>query len=334
MKYKLVFDVVQEGYRNWGFLVPGLIFIVIGIGMLVHRWKFPAKDTKFSARIFPYFFAGFAILWTATSFWGTFSEYFKLKQAVLNGKYEVIEGTITDFVPMPSGGHAKEHFKVNGHYYEYSNFNVIAGFNKTQAYGGPLRGGMPVRIAEVDGQIARLEIIEADNESKPNSAPEVTPKAVAPAPFNNFRILFAGSFGWIAFLIMASVIYRYKKGKSLPAIDPVAVLYRESGASGSSHKNFLTRLGGARGCLVVTATSHEIDVRPHFPFNLMFLPEIYDLQYRISVQQIRNIERVKHWIGKDSIKIDFIENDGNNKTIELYLSNTDKFLDSIGWKVV
>ncbi len=39
-------------------------------------------------------------------------------------------------------------------------------------------------------------------------------------------------------------------------------------------------------------------------------------------------------IGKDSIKIDFVETGGGYKTIELYLGNIDKFLDSIGWKMV
>lgn len=334
MKYRLVFDVVQEGYRNWDFVAPGLIFVVIGVGMLIHRWKSPAKDTTLRARIFPYFFAGFALFWTTTSFWSTFSDYYKLKQALQTGKFEVVEGTIIDFVPMPWAGHAQEHFKVKEHYYEYSNFNVIAGFNKTQAYGGPLRGGLQVRIADVGGQIARLEILETGQENQPPPAPEAKPKEVAPAPFNDFNTLFAVPFGWIAFVILASIIYKLKKRKTLPALDPKEALYRESGVSGSSHRNFLTRLGGARGCLVVTATSHEIDVRPSFPFNLMFLPEIYDLQHRIPVQQIRNIERVKHMIGKDSIKIDFLEIGGGYKIIELYLGNTDKFLDSIGWKMV
>ena len=38
---------------------------------------------------------------------------------------------------MPEKGHAVEHFKVNGHYYEYSDFEVSAGFNNTSTHGGP-----------------------------------------------------------------------------------------------------------------------------------------------------------------------------------------------------
>jgi hypothetical protein len=268
MEYRVAFDVVQEGYCSWIFLVPGLLFIAIGIGMLIHRWKFPAKNTTFCARISPYIFAGGALFWTVMVSWSTFSDYYKLKKALLTGNYEVVEGTINDFVPMPWGGHSMEHFKISDHYYEYSNFIVIAGFNKTQAYGGPLRGGLNVRIADVNGQIARLEIADTDGSDK--LKPDVTTKTERSPKY--LDKLFALPFIWISLIKLASIIYKIGKGKKLPMIDPNETLYRESGASGSSHKNLLTRLGGARGCLVVTATKNEIDVRPSFPFNLMFLP--------------------------------------------------------------
>jgi len=51
-----------------------------------------------------------------------------------------------------------ERFVVNGHHYEYSDYVVSAGFNNTQSHGGPIREGITVRIADVRGKIARLEI--------------------------------------------------------------------------------------------------------------------------------------------------------------------------------
>ncbi len=160
MKYKVVFDVAQVGFKDWSFSAFGLIFIVIGVGMLIYRWKNPAKDSTFRTRIFPYAFTAFACFWTATSFWATYSGYSHLRNALHNGKYTIVEGTVTDFVPMPYTGHAMEKFNVNGHHYEYSDFVVVAGFNNTQSHGGPIRQGLKVRIADVGGQIARLEIEE------------------------------------------------------------------------------------------------------------------------------------------------------------------------------
>ncbi len=160
MRYIVVFDVVQVGFKEWLYPSFGFLFIVIGIGMLIYKSQNPAKDSTLRSRIFPYAFTLFACFWTATSFWSTYSDYRHLRDALLNGQYVVVEGTITNFVPMPWGGHAKEKFNVNSHHYEYSNFAANAGFNQTQAYGGPLREGLHVRIADVDGQIARLEIAE------------------------------------------------------------------------------------------------------------------------------------------------------------------------------
>jgi hypothetical protein len=70
----------------------------------------------------------------------------------------VVEGVVHDFVPMPFDGHPHESFEVAGHSYEYSDFEVTQGFNNTQSHGGPMRDGLRVRIADVGGRIARLEI--------------------------------------------------------------------------------------------------------------------------------------------------------------------------------
>ncbi len=152
--------------------------------------------------------------------------------------------------------------------------------------------------------------------------------------FKNFNIIFAASFFWVGLIIVASIIYKVKTGKKLPSIDSKEILYQEDGVSGSSHKSILTRLGGARHCLLVTATKNEIDIHPSFPFNLMFLPEIYDLKHRIAVKDIKNIQRIEHVIGKPSIKIEYMQNGGEVKVVELYLGNTDKFISSIGRKAV
>lgn len=152
--------------------------------------------------------------------------------------------------------------------------------------------------------------------------------------FKNFNIIFTAAFFWVALVIVASIIYKARKSKKLPSIDPKEVLYQEDGVSGSSHKSIITRLGGARNCLLVTATNNEIDIHPSFPFNLMFLPEIYDLNHRIAVKDIKNIQRIEHVIGKPSIKIEYTQNGGEVKGFELYLGNTDKFLTSIGRKAV
>lgn len=158
--FRVVFDVTEVGYRHWTFPAFGLIFVAIGLGLILYRYFWPKVETKAFRRLFPYLYAGFALCWTLVAFASTYSDYLTLRDAVRNGQCELVEGTVTKFVPMPREGHANEHFVVNGHYYEYSDYGVTAGFNNTQSHGGPLREGLRVRICAVGGEIARLEIAE------------------------------------------------------------------------------------------------------------------------------------------------------------------------------
>jgi hypothetical protein len=158
--YEVVFDCAEAGYRNWRFPAYGLIPVGIGIWMLVRDRRL-ARQQPGVARARPwraYYITVFGSLWVTIAFIGTFRDYWLLSAALRSGNYEVVEGTVTRFTPMTKGGPAKESFFVNGHYYEYSDWGVSAGFNNMEARGGPIRQGLRVRIADVGGEIARLEI--------------------------------------------------------------------------------------------------------------------------------------------------------------------------------
>lgn len=158
MSFELVFDADEAGYRQWWFPAVGSIFVVIGLGISIYHRKNPSPGRSRWFRVFPYLFTGFAMIWVAITFAATFSEYWELRRALRSGQFEVVEGKVVDFVPMPADGHVMERFTVNGHRFEYSDAVPTAGFNNTQSHGGPIREGLIVRIAEVRGKIARLEI--------------------------------------------------------------------------------------------------------------------------------------------------------------------------------
>ncbi len=158
MNFELVFDADEAGYRQWWFPMFGLIFVVIGLSMLIYQRKIPSDRRSLRSRVLPYFFTGFAVFWVAITFIGTFSDYWELRHALRSGQFEVVEGKVVDFVPMPPRGYAMERFTVNGHHYEFADNVITAGFNNTQSHGGPIREGLIVRIADVRGKIARLEI--------------------------------------------------------------------------------------------------------------------------------------------------------------------------------
>ena len=79
--------------------------------------------------------------------------------ALETGRYERVAGRIENFVPGDRGGHKEESFTVTSggrvYTYAYTYSVLVPGFHRSA---GPIGAGMEVRIADVDGYIARLEI--------------------------------------------------------------------------------------------------------------------------------------------------------------------------------
>ena len=154
MEYNVIFDVSQSGYRQWPFAALGLIFVAIGTGLVLFRRSLPARTFKF----FPFAFLGFAVVWTLFALVCTSREYSGLASAIREGRCEVTEGIVSDFHPMPFSGHEMEWFVVDGKRFEYSDYVVSAGFNKTTSHGGPIHKGVQVRVHHRGNDIARLEV--------------------------------------------------------------------------------------------------------------------------------------------------------------------------------
>ena len=92
----------------------------------------------------------------------------------------------------------------------------------------------------------------------------------------------------------------------------------ERRASGNSLATPWGRLGGARNCLLIALTDSELYVIPQFPFNLMFLPEIYGLEAHIPFNQIHTCTPIDRWYG-NSVQIDFVRANGSDGSLNLRL---------------
>ena len=150
MAFETVFDVTREGFRAWWAFAPfvgvaaiGLVVSSAGTGALRRMGRAGALVAIFFAIIAEY---------------GAYRDYQGLKLAVEQQRFVPVEGTVVDFVPGGSDGHPPESFCVSGHCYSYSPAMISADFNRVSSRGGPIRAGQTVRIADVGGRIARLEI--------------------------------------------------------------------------------------------------------------------------------------------------------------------------------
>jgi hypothetical protein len=89
---------------------------------------------------------------------GVSDMFARARDAYAKGNYSTVEGTVTNFHPMPYSGHQNETFSVNGVKFSYSDYVLVPCFNNTASHGGPIHDGLSVRIAYSGDCILRLEV--------------------------------------------------------------------------------------------------------------------------------------------------------------------------------
>ena len=153
--YKLAYDVNQAGVDASGFLTFGMGIAVMVVLYAALRYEGPVPKL---------FFVIWTILWLGIgipSAWNVYHKQQMCRDTLAAGTYAVVEGKVENFKPMPKTGHSQESFTVNGVRFLYSDYDVSqGGFNNTASHGGPIRSGLPVRIAYQNGRILRLEVGE------------------------------------------------------------------------------------------------------------------------------------------------------------------------------
>ena len=87
------------------------------------------------------------------------------------------------------------------------------------------------------------------------------------------------AIGWVALIILLSVLVRKGAGKPIVPKVPPNAIYADKRASGSMASN----------SLIVAVTPEALIVSPKFPFNLMFLPKMYRLEHTIPIAAIRDV---------------------------------------------
>jgi hypothetical protein len=134
---------------------------------------------------------------------------------------------------------------------------------------------------------------------------------------------------WVGFWVLASVLYRLRQGKPLLPRRPRPAEFGESWVSGRSMRNAWTRFGGARNCLQVALTHEALIVRPCFPVNLIFMPELLDLEHCIARSSILGVRRVDSWLSGAEVEITFQDTDGRERQLRLFRRQADALLKTL-----
>lgn len=153
-EYVTVYQISKES-TDWLFALAGGIPLIVGIVLIVGKRRF---KWKYPHWIFVIFACAFGILWLCTVGFSVVQRDSQALATFQKGDYQVVEGLVTNFHPMPYEGHQDECFSVQEERFCYSENVITPGFRNTASHGGPIRSGLPVRIAYSGGTILRLEI--------------------------------------------------------------------------------------------------------------------------------------------------------------------------------
>ena len=140
---------------DWPFACIGLLPLAAG-GVIIwgkRRFKWSQPHWLFAA-----FCCFFGVLWSGVVGPSILSADWRAFAAYQSGDYRSVKGVVYDFHPMPYEGHQDECFSVQDQRFCYSDYEIAPGFHNATSHGGPIRSGLPVRIAYRDGRILRLDI--------------------------------------------------------------------------------------------------------------------------------------------------------------------------------
>lgn len=155
MNYHVVFDASRNASELAIYaLAPLGVLLAALIGWALKGSSDPKEANK--GKMF-LLVAAVGLVFSLVLLVGNYSEYYRAKKALQAGDYQVIEGTVKNFVPMPSGGHSTESFDIDKTSFRYGSGRGSIVFNSEWNH-GYIHNGVQARIAYKEKDILRIEI--------------------------------------------------------------------------------------------------------------------------------------------------------------------------------
>jgi hypothetical protein len=126
---------------------------------------------------------------------------------------------------------------------------------------------------------------------------------------------------WIFGLLLASVAYRKRKGKSILFFTVPKSIFIRHTASGFCRN----RIGSVKNCLVVAISHQRLVIRPFTPFNLMFFPEAFGLEHDVPLNNIISVSHYRYFF-RSSLRVLLRDEKGASHEIILFLQCPEEFL--------
>jgi len=154
--YELIYDAATLRFPGWWVAAVGLPVAALGVALL--RRPATGRRTEALGLLFATFGGGWALL----SGVGLYAQHARLRTALGSGAYTVVEGVVYEdggsAAGRPGGGAWRVDAGSVAYWYRYSGSPFTPGYRRARPAAGGVTAGAQVRIADVAGRIARLEV--------------------------------------------------------------------------------------------------------------------------------------------------------------------------------
>lgn len=137
----------------------------------------------------------------------------------------------------------------------------------------------------------------------------------------------AFAVGWVTIAIGLSVVLRRLRGKPILTPRLPEAIFWEGHASG--HPGGWRALGAASNVLQVAVTTNTVVIRPMFPFNLMFMPEVWGLEATVHQKDVLAITLELDARARPTVTMKFRKPGGGEQTLFLHLKDPKGFVGSV-----
>ena len=87
-------------------------------------------------------------------------EHTDYEKMLKNDEVYIVEGYVENYYAMPYDGHDNEHFEINGVYFEYSDYNIMNGYNNSASHGG---------VVTHNGQYLKIKYVTEEYDGEDNN---------------------------------------------------------------------------------------------------------------------------------------------------------------------
>jgi hypothetical protein len=155
VNYHVVFDALQNGSQLAICLFIPLFLLAPGaVGWTLARSTSPHPALK--GKVFLFIsIVSFGVSLTVATI--SFVQYHQMSLALADGDYQVTEGIVDEFVPMPPSGHPVESFRVGAASFHYGSGwdSIVFNSGRNRGY---IHNGAQVRITHRGVDILRVEV--------------------------------------------------------------------------------------------------------------------------------------------------------------------------------